>query len=328
MIDGGSATAVVRGLPVLLLALAALADTEPATFESASRAHSLRLEPTELGPCAFELRRGEEVVARGALPRAPLDAFVLDAGPAAVLLGPGVALLGADGKLRWERAPKDLLGDREVPAEWCRAWWVDEKAKAVLLAVGEEEARTVALADGKVSECTGEELVERAADAAPRPRRAVDALAKLGRARELARVLDHGETTPEVAEHVVERLSAQEPERVLAAVTGGLGGADARLAGRLLRAAIRSRVPDLERRLQPFQTEIVEVLKAGTAPVDWLGRYFEANPTTEAVPPLLAQLQKHARDPHARAALTGALRACTGLDYGEDVAAWVKALGR
>jgi hypothetical protein len=293
------------------------------TFESATKKHSLRLEPTEHGPCAFELRKGEEVVARGRVPRAPLDVFVLDAEPAAALLGPGVALLGADGKLRWEREPKDLLGGREAFEP--RAWWVDEKGGAVLLAVKEDEVRKVALKDGAISEGTYEELVETVADAAPKSRRAVDVLAKLGEASAIAGVLGHGEADANVREHAIACLGAQPGERVLEAISGELEGADARLAGQLLRAAILARVP--ERRLQPFQTEIVEVLKAGTAPLDWLARYFEANPTTEAVRPLLAQLGKHARDAQLRGKLVAALRACTGLDYGEDVAAWMRALG-
>jgi hypothetical protein len=69
---------------------------------------------------------------------------------------------------------------------------------------------------------------------------------------------------------------------------------------------------------------LLDILRKQTGPLEWLTEYFRERPTTEAVQPLLNALRKHRRDAKLRAKIIAALKPCTGLDFGDDVDAWLK----
>jgi len=121
----------------------------------------------------------DEVVASGALPQPPYQVRVLDREPAVVLFekyaalgsGEAVALLGADGKIRWSRRLGDLFTPAAIqgfPVErgdvwWFTAWWVDEDRGTVVVCAAGDSLGEIALADGKIRKGDPAALLARAA---------------------------------------------------------------------------------------------------------------------------------------------------------------------
>lgn len=155
---------------------------------------------------------------------------------------------------------------------------------------------------------------------------AVRALAKREATSELAGLLTNASVEPRVRAYAAELLGGQAVEQVLEAIDKEMKDADPEQAGALLTAAIATRAPDLERRLQHHEATLLKILDKETASVHWLAGYFRGRPTSEAVKPLVKALAKHKHEPALRRKITGALKTCSGEDHGDDVDAWIKAL--
>jgi hypothetical protein len=161
----------VRRIALLALAAVALADDWAAFGEKEWKNGSRRL---VVGEAGFRLLDGETVVATGKLPQLPLDVHVLKSEPGAILFekyagignGDTLALLGADGKLRWR-----LTLDQAIPGgsggamasvssiHWSRAWWVDEARGLALLAAKNGILSAVDLNSGKARKPEPEEIL-------------------------------------------------------------------------------------------------------------------------------------------------------------------------
>jgi len=140
----------VRWTALLLLAAVCRADSWLAfgdrEWKSPDGHHALKVHEDR----RFELLVDGKPAATGTLPQLPYDVHVLDGEPGAVLFecygqiggGDTLALLGADGKLRFrlplEKAiPGGSGGAKRSVSSiwWSRTWWVDEpRGKAVLVA--------------------------------------------------------------------------------------------------------------------------------------------------------------------------------------------------
>jgi hypothetical protein len=75
-------------------------------------------------------------------------------------------------------------------------------------------------------------------------------------------------------------------------------------------------------------TRLAAILAEGSTQDDRIAMYFEERPADFAVEPLLKALSRAQSGTFARRVIAEALRACTGLDGGEDPAAWRKQLGK
>ncbi|MFI5403347.1 MAG: hypothetical protein ACHQ1G_10445, partial [Planctomycetota bacterium] len=136
--------------PLLLLAAVCRGGWPPpddGEWKSPDGRHRLAVFADE---CRFELYDGDKLVAKGSLPQHPYEVHVLSREPAAILFekyaamgsGDTLALLGADGKLRWKLSLEQAIPGGSGGAEsergvtvWWSAWWVDEpRGKVVLVA--------------------------------------------------------------------------------------------------------------------------------------------------------------------------------------------------
>jgi hypothetical protein len=156
---------------------------------------------------------------------------------------------------------------------------------------------------------------------------AVQALGERKAVAELAGLLTHESLDPDTRPFVAQALGRQAPDKALEAIDKEMEDADASAGGALLGAAIATGAPDLERRLQHHESVLLKILDKETADLSWLAGYFKGRPTSEAVQPLLRSLARHKHDPALRGKLIGALRPCSGADFGDDADAWIKALG-
>ncbi len=171
-------------------------------------------------------------------------------------------------------------------------------------------------------------LVEKAALRKDVGFQAVAALGKRNAAKELAGLLTDGSIDPAVRAHAAQILGGQAPDAVLDAIDKEMKDAGAQEGGALLAAAIAAGAPDLEKRLQHHEAVLLKILDKETADLAWLAGYFRGRPTSEAVQPLLRSLARHKGDPALRKKLIGALKPCSGEDFGDDADAWIKALAR
>lgn len=152
---------------------------------------------------------------------------------------------------------------------------------------------------------------------------AVIALKKRGAARELVGLITHGDIDPKLRSYAGEMLGKLPPDAVLRAIRKELEDAEPGAAGVLLRAAIATE-RDLDDIVRDHETTLLKTLDKQTGPIGWLADYFRDRPTSEAVKPLLKVLRKHRRNEALRTRIIAALKPCTGLDFGNDVDAWLK----
>jgi hypothetical protein len=171
-------------------------------------------------------------------------------------------------------------------------------------------------------------LLEEAALRKDVAREAVTALGERGAVKSLAGLLTHGSLDREMRAHVAQTLGRLSAEGVLEAIDKEMEDAEPEQAGALLSAAIATGAPDLAARLQHHESVLLRVLDKQAGDLTWLADYFKGRPTSEAVKPLLKALAIHRADAALRPKLTGALKACSGEDHGDNVDAWIKALGR
>jgi hypothetical protein len=155
---------------------------------------------------------------------------------------------------------------------------------------------------------------------------AVSALEGRKAVAELASLLTHGSIDPAVRDTVARALGRQAPEKALKAIDREMEDANAEEGGALLNAAIATGAPDLERRLQHHEATLLKILDRETGDLSWLAGYFRGRPTSEAVKPLAKALARHKHEPALRRKLIGALKPCSGEDFGDDADAWIKAL--
>ncbi len=161
----------MRRIALLALAALALADDWAAFGEKEWKNGSRRLVVSEAG---FRLLDGETLVAEWTLPLLPLDVHVLANEPGAVLfemygaIGRGItlALVGADGKLRWKLSLEQAIpgGSGGAPVStssihWHRCWWVDEARGKVLLAAKNGILSEVDLRTGKAAKPEAEAIL-------------------------------------------------------------------------------------------------------------------------------------------------------------------------
>jgi hypothetical protein len=171
-------------------------------------------------------------------------------------------------------------------------------------------------------------LLERAARRKDVGREAVTALGERKAASELAGLVTNASIDREVRALATEVLRGQAPDAVAEAIDKEMEDANAEEGGALLNAAIATGAPDLERRLQHHEATLLKILDKETGDVSWLAGYFKGRPTSEAVQPLVKALARHKADPALRKKLIGALKPCSGEDYGDDADAWIKALAK
>jgi len=155
---------------------------------------------------------------------------------------------------------------------------------------------------------------------------AVTALGNRKAIDELAGLLTNGSIDPNTRPFVAQALGQQAPDKAIDAIDKEMEDAGAAEGGALLTAAIATGAPGLERRLQHHESVLLKVLDKETADLSWLADYFRGRPTSEAVKPLLRSLARHKQDPALRRKLIGALKPCSGEDYGDNAEAWIKAL--
>jgi len=173
------------------------------------------------------------------------------------------------------------------------------------------------------------ELLERAVADRATAYDAIRAMIALGEpgARALANVIAGGDTPRAHRSYASEMLAKLPGDWVGRAIVRELEDADAAVAGALLQAGIRGKVPDLHQLVAPYEMSLLQVLRWNTAPVEWMAEHFRTHPSTEAVKPLLKALRRHERNSRARRMILASLRVCTGLDYGSEPGRWYKALG-
>ena len=153
----------------------------------------------------------------------------------------------------------------------------------------------------------------------------VDALVPLGggAVRSLVYLIAHSDVQPDARKYAAKFLPRFPKEVVLKATLKELKDADAQIGGVLLGAAIATGAKDLGDRMHEHDQILLDILTKQTGPLDWLTDYFRTCPTSEAVQPLLNALRKYRRDPARKAKIIAALKPCTGLDFGNDVDAWL-----
>jgi len=98
--------------------------------------------------------------------------------------------------------------------------------------------------------------------------------------------------------------------------------ADADAADALLYAALNTGVPKLHEIVYPHEKILLQVLEKNTGRVEWLAEHFTLHPSTEAVKPLVGALRRNAGYRSRKRKLINALKASTGLDFGDDVKKW------
>lgn len=156
-------------------------------------------------------------------------------------------------------------------------------------------------------------------------REVVDALVPLGGAavRSLVYLIAHSEVQPDARKYAAKFLPQLPTEVVLEATLEELRDADPQIGGVLLGAAVATGARDLGDRMREHDQVLLDILKQRTGPLDWLTDYFRIRPTSEAVQPLLAALREHRGHAERRAKIIAALKPCTGLDFGDNVDAWL-----
>jgi hypothetical protein len=142
--------------------------------------------------------------------------------------------------------------------------------------------------------------------------------------RSLVYLIAHSEVQPGARKYAAKFLPQLPKDLVLKATLRELKDADARIGGVLLGAAIATGAKDLGDRMREHDQVLLDILAKQTGPLEWLTDYFRDRPTSEAVKPLLNALRKHRRNPARRAKIIAALKPCTGLDFGDNVDAWLK----
>jgi hypothetical protein len=152
----------------------------------------------------------------------------------------------------------------------------------------------------------------------------VDALVPRKAVRSLVYLIAHGDVQPEGRKYAAKFLPKMPKEQVLRATLRELEDADAQIGGVLLGVAVATGAKDLGDRMRRHDQILLAILAKQTGPLEWLTDYFRERPTTEAVKPLLKALRRYRRDPKRRAKIIAALKPCTGLDFGDDVDAWLK----
>lgn len=157
---------------------------------------------------------------------------------------------------------------------------------------------------------------------------AVSALEGRKAVAELASLLTHGSIDPGVRDSVARALGRQAPEKALEAIDKEMEDANAEEGGALLNAAIATGAPDLERRLQHHEALLLRILDKQTGDISWLAGYFRGRPTSEAVKPLAKALARHKSDPALRRKIIGALKPCSGEDFGDDADLWISEIAK
>lgn len=205
---------------------------------------------------------------------------------------------------------------------------VSRDAWNAVLAAGDTEAarNTIAFAGAHIADL--ELVVKTALRKDAFAGYAVMALESRGAIDELAGLLTNASLDPTNRAFVVDALGKQAPEKAIEAIDKEMEDANAEEGGALLNAAIATGAPDLERRLQHHEATLLKILGKETGDVSWLAGYFKGRPTSEAVQPLVKALARHKADPALRKKLIGALKPCSGEDYGDDADAWIKALAK
>ncbi|MEM8885961.1 MAG: hypothetical protein AAGD14_17990 [Planctomycetota bacterium] len=154
-------------------------------------------------------------------------------------------------------------------------------------------------------------------------RRAVALLAGSKSAQGLVELLSHGDSPTSAKVLAARYLKARPTADVLPSLLKEFGDADLDTAVQMLDVLIAVGDKRLPARLQPHQVKLIELINRPGANVEWLAQCFQKYPTTEAVKPLLKAARKHASQ---RPALFKALRACSGLQIGDDLGAWERAV--
>ena len=98
--------------------------------------------------------------------------------------------------------------------------------------------------------------------------------------------------------------------------------ADTDAADALLYAALNAGVLRLHEMVYPHEKILLRVLEKNTGRVEWLAEHFTLHPSTEAVGPLVRALGRNADYGSRKRKLIRALKASTGLDFGDDVKKW------
>ncbi|MHC4938768.1 MAG: hypothetical protein ACYTHK_07355 [Planctomycetota bacterium] len=167
------------------------------------------------------------------------------------------------------------------------------------------------------------DLLVRAATDKRLAQAAVNELARMGDVAGLVEVVSHGDVPAAAKKVAAVVLGALPYEQIEKPLLKEFGDADLDTAVVILDALILAGDKELPRRLQPHQQKLIALIGRNGANVEWLADCFTRYPTTEAVRPLL----KAARtNPKARKSIFKALRACTGLRIGDDLAKWERAL--
>lgn len=168
------------------------------------------------------------------------------------------------------------------------------------------------------------------ADAALREGIAEPALEALGSLGEpalptLVGLLTSAKLSGKARAFAARQVEGMPADRLLQAILRDLKNAreDPAAAGPLLLAAVTQPVPDLAERLQSYESTLIKVLDKDTGPTGWIADYFAQIPSSEAIKPLLRQLQRHRTDAY-RGRIIRALKSCTGQDFGDNVDAWLK----
>ncbi|MHC4960003.1 MAG: hypothetical protein ACYTGN_16710 [Planctomycetota bacterium] len=136
------------------------------------------------------------------------------------------------------------------------------------------------------------------------------------------------DTSPATVRAASVALSGQPGAIVGVLVAREIDGADDRLADQLLAAAIHAKTDSLHDLLRNQEGTLVRLLRLDTPRQAWLADHFARYPTTDAVPGLIGSLERNRRDRRLKKRIVTALRACTGLDCGDDPKAWRKATRR
>jgi hypothetical protein len=154
---------------------------------------------------------------------------------------------------------------------------------------------------------------------------AVRALGTLGAATAIVEVMTAEDSSPATVRAASVALAEQPGDVVGVLVVREIEGADDRLADQLLAAAIHAETDSLHDLLRNREEELVRLLRLDTPRTGWLADHFARYPTTDAVPGLIGSLERNRRDRKLKKRIVAALRACTGLDCGDDPKAWKKA---
>lgn len=279
------------------------------------------------------------LVKAGKLDYLPADFAVLEGRPEVLLLDTYgeagrktvLALMKSDGSIAWRLELKDLFKNHEKFLEtmsqtiWHRAWWVDEDA-VVLVARGGDAVR-VTLSNGKPSNLDKEEAIDLADRFALRPEgaQAIPALVELGATRVLVGLIGHEKTPAKRRKAIEAALAAAGDPALIDELAREFKNAEIDTAESLLKLGAAVDPAGLHRALIDHETTLLDLLKKGSSQVGWLADHFAMVPTSQAVKPLLKALKKHQHDSKLAARIIAALKPCTGRDFGQEPAAWLKA---